>query len=275
MAITEHNASEELRVGRQAIDAAREATDAAKEKERELQLRFAPIEDQLSELEGTLKRSIELYNAMRSMRDAVDAIVQVNPKRIDLETTLDGLLAAAERPLKIASGFQLDQHWTLSVYVAEPDPEQGRMLLRCCAHARSVPCKKEEARKWPEGVGIGGICYATGAEVVIPDLADEDRGNQYQAASMTRPHDADRYRSLAAVPIVVEVGARPWGVIVASSDTPGHFRKFDPLGMHYIEAARALSTMVALVIAASYRSVCPPTPAATACSAPPECAING
>jgi GAF domain-containing protein len=142
----------------------------------------------------------------------------------------------------------MDQHWTLCVYKAEADPNTKRVLLCCIGGLRSVPCDLKAARKWPEGVGTCGVAYATGMEVVEPDIWDKARAQPAINPDLTRPHDTSRYRSIAAVPISLNSRQRPWGVAVATSDRVGHFSNGLRTGAKTVEAVRSLAVMVGLAV---------------------------
>jgi hypothetical protein len=64
-----------------------------------------------------------------------------------------------------------------------------------------------------------------------------------------RPGDDQRYRSVAAVPILLGSTGEPWGVTIASSSVPGQFSPADGSeGWEHAEAVRILAGMLALTI---------------------------
>lgn len=93
------------------------------------------------------------------------------------------------------------------------------------------------------------MAYASGIEVVEPDLWSESNEARVVAPHLSRPHDRLRYRSIVAVPIKVNFLERPWGVVVATSDRKGHFSQSDARGgVRTVEAARSVAAMVALAV---------------------------
>jgi hypothetical protein len=190
-------------------------------------------------------RANELYNAIARMRDIVEAYL-ASPQ-IPLEGALQELIETARRPLTIALGFQLAEHYTICIYVAEKDDSMHGMVLRCVAHARTIDCSLDNARKWPLGVGVAGAALARGTDVIVPNLKAIELGSLYTEAQ-AKADDDDRYQSVAAVPVLLAKGDNPWGVVVGTSDRPGHF--VSGAGISTVEAIRALAGMVALIVRA-------------------------
>jgi GAF domain-containing protein len=147
-------------------------------------------------------------------------------------------------------GFEQADRWTICVFYGDIDQREGRRVLRCVAHARAIECDISEARTWPEGVGVGGVAYANAREVIVPDLVDEAMGTVFDLGDRKRSYDEERYRSLAAVPILVDRGEKPWGVVIATNDRPHHFN-VEGTGVRTVEAVRALAGMVALAVSVS------------------------
>jgi hypothetical protein len=236
------------------LDAARRAIEKASEKQLVLDQEESTAFEQEREYESTLNRAIELYAAMDQMRTVVHSVL--GAPGVDETAAIDSLLQVSSRSLTIASGFMLNEHWTIGVYKAETSAASPRIMLRCVAHLRSIPCNIAQARLWPEGVGVGGAAYASGVEIVVPDVLSEEIGNRYDISTMAKANDRARYRSLAAIPVIsgTDPVVRPWGVVVATSDRPNHFHADHMTGIRTIEGARALAGMVGVVIRANMRS---------------------
>jgi GAF domain-containing protein len=73
-----------------------------------------------------------------------------------------------------------------------------------------------------------------------------------------RADDGTRYRSVAVVPIRVAGNAKPWGVVISTSDRRDRFDN-DPhsLGAISAQAIRLFAGMIALVAAAQISSARP------------------
>jgi len=61
-------------------------------------------------------------------------------------------------------------------------------------------------------------------------------------------HDAARYSSIVAEPIILKAGEPPWGVVVATSDRKGHFNPDDRVGVRSVEGIRCLAEMTSLAV---------------------------
>lgn len=222
------------------IAAANEALEAARSLKAELA-------DSLSVFDGVqeqVSRLIALYVAMKAMRSLIEVSHGVTQTDVKL---VENLLRSADRSLRIAMDFRLAEHWTLTVYRADWSHAEARKVLVPVATDRSMPCSSV-ARQWPEGVGPGGICLATGLEVCVPDSELETSAAMMEVGDMKRDHDRARYRSIFAAPVVLEETSRPWGVVIATSERPNHFEVGGDIGVRNSEAVVALASMVALAV---------------------------
>jgi hypothetical protein len=233
------------------LETARKAVEVAREQERLID-QYGDYQEQY---EITIDRAIELYRAVDQMRSVIQNVL-THPTTDEIKT-IKALLEAAERSLKIASGFEIDEHWTLCVYRAQHDETSKRTVLKCVADLRSIPCNLELARKWPEGVGVAGVAYASGGEITVPNLQAAEIGNRFGTGAISKDDDDDRYRSMVAVPVFTSYNTRPWGVVAATSDRMSHFLADEHPGIRTSEATRALAGMVALALEALNSSKLP------------------
>ena len=97
-----------------------------------------------------------------------------------------------------------------------------------------------------------GVTYSRRNEVIVPDLAASSTGSLFEVGGRVeaRPEDGERYKSAAAVPVLAEPDAAPWGVVVATSGQRGHFHSNAETGIHAAEAVRALAGMISLALRA-------------------------
>jgi hypothetical protein len=231
LSLTEHDASKDLEYARAALETARDFDD-------EIAAFNRSAED--------TRRVIELYTAMRAMRAVIEQIMEA--PNVDSLRAIELCLEAARRSLLIAFGFEIQEHWTIAVYIAEKNQQSGKNQLRLIADERSIPCPEEDARIWPEGVGVAGVAYAKVSEVIVPNLLSPELGSAFSLGSLTKDEDNQRYCSIAAVPISLRPGTPPWGIVVATSNRPGHFDIGQAPGIQTAEALRALAGMLVLAI---------------------------
>jgi hypothetical protein len=237
MLLTDRDASAALESARKALDAAK-----AHETEQQLSQQFE------AEMAGEIERAVQLYTAMVVMRGAIERTITATVG--DEIETVSGLLVYSRRPLLLALGFDMDDHWTICIYKAAEDVVTKKTQLHCIAHERSIPCDVGEARSWPECVGVGGLSYGQRREIIVPDMTAPELGNLFDLGSLTRSYNLERYRSIVAVPVRVGAETIPWGIVVATSDRAEHFHTDQRTGVRSAEAIRALGSMVSLAVAA-------------------------
>jgi hypothetical protein len=235
------------------LSEARAAIDLANKKDEELNAREVQLTsnfDLLTDYKNERRQIDNLYFSMADMRQALE--IGLANEELDAETLVVAMVDAASRSLRLACGFELDHHFTLAVYVAETHAVSRNVTLRCIAQDRSVPCVLSQARAWPNGVGIGGSCFASSTEVIVPDITDPGVRSAYRIpVSLQKEGDTKKYRAMAAVPIALSDGLRPWGVVIGTSDQAGHFSVSDDdadPGPQAAEALRAVAGMVALAV---------------------------
>ncbi|MCP1915413.1 energy-converting hydrogenase Eha subunit A [Bradyrhizobium elkanii] len=235
VAITETDISRTIEVARQAVD--------------EAQLRERRMEKfnaDRSRLRREVDRGLELYNSMDVMRGAIEQSLDL--PGITAEAIIQTCLSAARNSLLIAFDFDIEDTWTICVFMAHSQKESDKAILKCIAHERKIDCDMNSARTWPEGVGVAGVAFSMKNEITIPDLNAAELGTVFKLSDEARSYDSVRYRSMVAVPIRVGVEDIPWGVAVVTSDKPNHF-SIDPSdGVPTSEPIRAIGAMAALAI---------------------------
>lgn len=231
--LSEYDASEQLEAARKAVEVAREQHVEATELEYvQLQLR-----DQID-------RGVALHTAIMGVRGVIEQSLAAGAN--DPVVILRKSLEIVSNSLVVSFGFASEDTWTICIYKAEL--EAGQVMLRCVAHDRTIMCDMDTARRWPAGVGAAGVAYAQDDEVIVPDLLAPELGSIFSLGDRARDHDYARYRSIAAVPVDVGENCAPWGVVVVTSDRPGHFDPGDTDRLTTSEPARALAGMAALAI---------------------------
>lgn len=226
------------------LEDARQALSFAYEQVHEAQ----ELYDQLISYEDATEELKALYIAYALARGTIEQALSTGFH--DEEKLVQACLSTAARNLKLSLGFQMHHFWTICVYRAEVDEPADEPYLRCIAHDRQISCDLKEARRWPKGVGIGGISFAKNDEVVVPDLLDPAIGTAFRLEkAMMKDEDRTRYRSLFAVPVSVGADPKPWGVVLATSDEENHFGTGYYKGVAPEESVRALAGIVALAVA--------------------------
>lgn len=185
-----------------------------------------------------------------------------------LTDVVQTFLKLTDRLLPVALGFAQADQWTICVYRAVPN-HGGRDKLVCTAHNRAIMCDIAEARVWEEGVGVAGISFANRQEVIVPNMHAAGLGSVFNIAAGARGYDAERYRSMAVVPVKVDGQQKPWGVVIATNDRFDHFTLDKDVGLQTAEAVRAVAGMVALAVAVCKNDPIPPSGGASVAAPSP------
>lgn len=236
-AITDEDASAELALARNALDAARDAQEK--------------YED-LGRLSSELDKAIELHRVVILMRGVIEQ--STRQPSVTENDLINAMLIACERSIPIAMGMAQADRWTFCIYKAE-DSEAESTVLTCISHARAIKCDVTSARKWAAGTGLVGSAYSNCSEVIVEDLQDPSLKAVFgSSANEQKQGDASLYRAMAAVPILVAGETRPWGVVTATNDRPGHFSPESGIGIDASETVRAVAAMIELAVACFPRS---------------------
>lgn len=229
--LVEQNISTELKIASKAI----QTTEEALELVNEVQI-----------LEYDLERSLNLIVGINIIRAYLEGICYSSDIKSE-DSIVEEILQISSRYLTLSMGLDGGDEWTLCAYKAIPDAT-GKDKLQLVAHKRAIECDKGDGRSWEEGVGVTGICYSMGSEVIVPELQSQGIGSLFNVGDRSRTYDSTRHQSIIAVPIQVGKGRRPWGVLTASSARPEHFLPNEP-GVQHAEGARTLAGALALGIA--------------------------
>jgi hypothetical protein len=219
---------------------ANRAIDAAHERQQALDVMMEEQDD----FDGAVTRGLELYNSMDVMRGVIEQSLSFPD--VPLDNILQNCLNGAGDSLLVAFGFELKDIWTICIFMAQPAAESGKVILRCVAHLRKIPCEVGKARAWPEGVGVAGIAYSTNNEIIIQDMSSPEVTPFFELGANARSYDKERYASMVAAPITVGSDPKPWGVAVVTSDRVDHFTTGPSYGVAAAEPIRAIAAMVAL-----------------------------
>lgn len=229
------------------LDKAREAISLAEERADVLQ----DMIDDGQFLEDSVEKLRSLYMIHSATRHFIERTLTGD--HANESEVIEAVLKAARHDLRVALGFEINDTWTIVVYRSERRGD-GYRYLKCVAHDRSVDCDISAAREWREGIGVGGMALLKDDEVAAPDITHESARSLFRLTNGTfREQDLVRYRSLLAVPVNVGNDGEPWGVVLATSNRPNHFRaamvgRGDEAAPN--EAISAFAGIVALAVAA-------------------------
>jgi hypothetical protein len=204
--------------------------------------------EELTDYELSVDRLKSLYFVLNLGRGVLERAIDGGTS--DEVSLIDACLLAVQRDLLRALEFNTGDICTIGVYKVRKAESGLNRELHCISAWRSEPCDLQKARVWPEGVGVAGVALSKNDEVVMPDLTDVAAGTAFRLEKpMLKDHDTERYKSLFAVPVTLKSNEQPWGVVIATCDTAGHFGLMGRKGVDPEEAVRAFAGLVALCVA--------------------------
>lgn len=216
-----------------------EARNAMRVADEALTLADAHAEDLGSALQlGTLRD--ERSAAADLMRESMLASLI---GKLPTSDTIDVMLDTARLRIAAACRFEASEYWAITVFTTDATTVE---MIKIAALWNDATTSAQTSRAWRRGEGITGVVWRNEGPVVIPDasLANMD-ANYPVPETKLRSHDARRYRSAAAYPVLV--GDQVWGVVTATSDRPGRFAAADPNAVEATHTVRDIASFVSLI----------------------------
>lgn len=219
---------------------------------REIEREREQFNEERLDYEDNVEVISQLYTTSAALREFVEnEVVRYDG---NIGKTMQKLLDMVARQIHELLAFNGGEHWTLSVFQAFPSSEAGNVLKHIAGQRADRNDEVKEHRSWGPGEGAVGHCFQLERELIIKDTQDREAASLFHIpAHLMHPDDAQKYVSFAAVPIKVHSFAKPWGVLIASSDRPNRFLT-DGSGNGDIqtEPLRMLAGMIALLAANDY-----------------------
>jgi len=193
-------------------------------------------------------RRLALLDANRLMRETLEqALATSNSSQAE---TIEDMLDAALHEITHSIGFEPTEAWAISIFVVE-----GDQLVRMTARRANRLGEKQDGRSWAANEGFVGTAWSHKRDVIIDDGTKTDILEAYPILPGNgRDYDAERYRSIAAIPVRIGHPATIWGVVAVSTDRAGRFRR-DPENyqVQAVDTVRLIARMIALMAAAFTR----------------------
>ncbi len=233
-------------------DEASDLLERAAALEGEAQLFLDERDRLMAQLDGLYaldQKRLALIDANRSMRETLEQALLI--PAADADQTTQAMLENAKRLVLTSIGFGIDEEWAISVFKVN-----GNELVRIASMRAGQLPSPALARTWKENEGFVGRAWATEQPVIISDGTVADVLDQFTVPQeKQRPYDSTRYRSMAAVPVRTGDPAQIWGVVAASTDCAGRFRR-DPGNkqVQAVDTVRLIARMTGLAAVAFARS---------------------
>lgn len=210
----------------------------------------------LARLEGLAaldRKRLALIDANRLMRETLEQALLVD--EADPLGTVQIMLDAAMRLITTSIGFYPDEQWAISVFQVQGDGATAELRRVACYRADRL-AEQNDPRGWRRNEGFVGKAWSTEEAVIVADGNMPEALDQFRVPpAKQRSYDADRYRSMAAIPVRLGDPAEIWGVVAASTDCPDRFRR-DPGNkqVQAVDTIRLIARMTGLTAAAFRRS---------------------
>ena len=198
------------------------------------------------------RKRLALVDANRTMREALEQILFV--PAATPESASQVMLDTALRYITASIGFEADEEWAISVFQVQGDGDAA-LLNRIAAARADRLSERNNPRSWKRNEAFVGAAWHSARDLIIEDSSDPQVAEDYPVPQdKQRDYDADRYRSMAAIPVRLGPDQMIWGVVAASSNRVGCFRR-DPgdRQVQTVDTVRAMARMIALMAAAFQR----------------------
>ena len=199
--------------------------------------------DQLGE------RRTYLLTAQRAMVQTAGTVIARDGG--DIVGAIQSVMDASVHSLAGAIGFEPGEAWTFSIF-RRVGAADGERMERIVARWADRSLEGEAPRSWRINDGYTGAAWGRNGEVIIADTHDPNARAEFPLEpEQTRPYDEERYRSVAAIPVRQPATQAIWGVVTATTDRAGRFkREPENPGALPVETVRVIGRTLALLVAA-------------------------
>lgn len=196
----------------------------------EMILELRSIEERKRRLEGQLEK---LSGALLGAQTHVEAVYQWMgmenlytgaEQKQGFDEVISEILSIVVESRSTFFGFSDSELWNFAVYIHNSGQNILNPVWREC-HERLKP-PEGFGRSWPASEGHVGLAFTQKvpqitSDATVAEIADIVKGR----AERHRESDLRNYRSFASLPLMLEDGNEPIGVLVATSDQIGRFDK--------------------------------------------------
>lgn len=208
----------------------------------------AGLESQIAAAAELDRRRRYLLQAHQSMQEAVERV----PQGTSIITVIETMLDAGANDLEGAIGFDPGEKWAFSIFQRVPSREGSKteVMRRVAVAWADRSMERNGARDWKKKEGFTGVAWQRDDDVIEDDATKPEIAEQYPVpGAKVKPDDAKRYVSVAAIPIRVGPQDEMWGVVTATSDKAGRWRRVstDPAEQN-VQSVRVLSQLIAMQV---------------------------
>lgn len=206
------------------------------------------LETRINDGEALDRKRVYLLNGAKAMLEAAERVT----KEPDIAKTAKAVLDAGTYFLEGAIGFEAGEKWNFSVFrVVEAAGGKQAVMRRIAYTCAEPPAEKAVEREWAMNEGFTGKAWQSNDEEIWPDIREAEVAARFHVpANKTKPDDADKYVSIAVIPIRVRGAEGIWGTVTATSSHRGRWVRnpSDPREQN-VRAVRMLAQIIALLVA--------------------------
>ncbi|MXO72075.1 GAF domain-containing protein [Alteraurantiacibacter buctensis] len=203
----------------------------------------------LVERDGLLRLD-DKRRALLEMQSDIYEACESLPRETPIDDVLRAILAVGSINLHAAIGFDVGERWAFSVFrLATVDSEE--QMQRVAVHWAERGAEQLEGRNWKIKEGFTGWAWADAEEVVVANAYDAEWNGRFLAPSgKILETDVQKYVSAAAIPIIVGLEDRVWGVVTATSNIAGRFKRNpQDVRSQNVDTVRVLARLIATQVA--------------------------
>lgn len=182
-------------------------------------------------------------------KNIFEACEQIEIKE-NIDNVAEVILTVGSVNLNAAIGFEAGEAWAFSIF-KKVGPGADECMQRIAVHWADRGGEKRDGRSWKKKEGFTGWAWHDGAEVIVEDVNAPEWHGKFSAPQGKRhENDPVRYVSAAAVPIRLGGANEIWGIVTATSNVAGRFKR-NPhdVRSQNVDTVRVLARLLATQVA--------------------------
>lgn len=217
---------------------------------------IATAEEASSALQGLLKiteafdkKRRERLAAFNKMVEAIEA--NLLSESVTPQQAAELLLRRAVHSIRSSVDYEGGDFFTLTIF-QKKEVEGVTKMCRIAAEWTDPDKALAGGRSWAIGKGYTGVAWQNATtnpngDVIIPDTSKHEIRAQYPVDDWN-PDRESLYRSVAAIPILINERNDVWGIVTATSDRIGVFeRDSENINVQNVDVIRDVATVAALL----------------------------
>ncbi|MXP10763.1 GAF domain-containing protein [Pseudoblastomonas halimionae] len=197
-----------------------------------------------------LLRLDEKRRALLDMQTDIYEACETLPKSTPVERVVKAILDIGSVNINAAIGFEAGEVWAFSIF-RKTGKGRAQKMERIAVHWADREGEGREARDWKKKEGFTGWAWHDATDVIVDDARNAEHGGKYDASDDKRhDSDKDRYVSAAAIPILIGKSNVVWGVVTATSNASGRFKRNpSDIKSQNVDTVRVLARLIATQVA--------------------------